>query len=98
MWQVFPPDLDAQRPPTKLADGDPVIYMVPIAAFDKEFPGHIVSLPPLERKFAIRSIRLVVNTAVGKTFRIKPHFTLLNHLEDLMRERERQQILPEAAA
>jgi hypothetical protein len=65
------------------------MYIVPIAAFDKEFPDHVMSLPPFERRFASRSIRLLVNTSAGKTFVVKPHITLRDHLDKLIRERRR---------
>ena len=87
LWQVFDPDPDAQRPHSKLSTGDHVMYIVPIAAFNKEVPGHIMGLPPLEQRFASRSIRLVVNTSEGKPFSVKVHPTLRDHLQKLMRER-----------
>ena len=61
--------------------------MMAIEAFDEEIPGHVRKLPWLERRLAHRSFRLVVNTAIGKTFRVKPDAVLGAHIRKLFLEK-----------
>lgn len=80
--QVF--DTLASQPPSKLSDGDTVVYIVPLAAFDREFPAHFARLSAFERRWAARSLRLLVYTSGPKNYPLKPHSTLRKHLRALL--------------
>lgn len=76
-------DPDSARLPSKLEDGDHVVYVVPIEDFDDHFRRVIAELPWLERRLAHWSMRLLVHTSAGKTFVARLDSVLRDHVAQL---------------